>query len=213
MELSQNDIHDNIIHFITNEGNDDVAHDYNKEEDVWMVSVYKEDYGHYMFMGKISPEGIPLEGSISNDDDLITFHNNKKLFNNNFKDTIIYLWQDEKNKTAGKINNDNNNEYCQSYDDGYEYTFHKEVDEQQEKKNKVFKKYFKRSNHGYQPYWNSYRGRGRYYRGRGRGRGCGRGRGFGRGGHFRQQYQQPQNQSNLNLWNSQSQQFGRGWNK
>ena len=25
--------------------------------------------------------------------------------------------------------------------------------------------------------------------------------------------QQPQNQSNLNLWNSQSQQFGRGWNK
>ena len=213
MELSQNDIHDNIIHFITNEGNDDVAHDYNKEEDVWMVSVYKEDYGHYMFMGKISPEGIPLEGSISNDDDLITFHNNKKLFNNNFKDTIIYLWQDEINKTAGKINNDNNNEYCQSYDDGYEYTFHKEVDEQQEKKNKVFKKYFKRSNHGYQPYWNSYRGRGRYYRGRGRGRGCGRGRGFGRGGHFRQQYQQPQNQSNLNLWNSQSQQFGRGWNK
>ena len=209
MRLSQNDIHDNIIHFITNEGNDNVAHAYNKEEDVWMVSVYKEDYGHYMFMGKISPEGIPLEGSISHDDDLIMFHNNKKLFNNNFKDTIIYLWQDEINKTAGKINNDNNNEYFQIYDDGYEYTFHKEVDEQQEKKNKVFKKYFKRSNHGYQPYWNSYRGRGRYYRGRGRGRG----RGFGRGGHFRQQYQQPQNQSNLNLWNSQSQQFGRGWHK
>ena len=207
MELSQNDIHDNIIHFITNEGNDNVAHAYNKEEDVWMVSVYKEDYGHYMFMGKISPEGIPLEGSISHDDDLIMFHNNKKLFNNNFKDTIIYLWQDEKNKTAGKINNDNNNECYQTYDDGYEYTFHKEVDEQQEKKNKASKKYFKRSNYGHQPYWNSYRGRGRYYRGRGRGRG------FGRGGHFRQQYQQPQNQSNLNLQSGQSQQFGRGWHK
>ena len=96
---------------------------------------------------------------------------------------------------------------CSGINDGYEYTFHKEVDEQQEKKNKASKKYFKRSNHGHQPYWNSYRGRGRYYRGRGRGRG------FGRGGHFRQQYQQPQNQSNLNLWNSQSQQFGRGWNK
>ena len=209
MRLSQNDIHDNIIHFITNEGNDNVEHAYNKEEDVWMVSVYKEDYGRYMFMGKISPEGIPLEGSISHDDDLIMFHNDKKLFNNNFKDTIIYLWQDEINKTAGKINNDNNNEYCQTYDNGYECTFHEEVDEWQEKKNKASKKYFKRSNYGHQPYWNSYRGRGRYYRGRGRGRG----RGFGRGGHFRQQYQQPQNQSNLNLWNSQSQQFGRGWHK
>jgi len=207
MRLSQNDIHGNIIHFITNEGNDNVVHTYNKKEDVWMVSVYKEDYGHYMFMGKISPEGIPLEGSISHDDDLIMFHNDKKLFNNNFKDTIIYLWQDEINKTAGKINNDNNNEYRQTYDNGYKYTFHKEVDERQENKNKVFKKYFKRSNHGYQQYWNSYRGRGRYYRGRGRGRG------FGRGGHFRQQYQQPQNQSNLNLRNSQNQQFGRGWNK
>ncbi len=207
MELSQNDIQDNIIHFITNEGNDNVANaSYNKEEDVWMVGVYKEDYGHYMFMGKISPEGIPLEGSISHDGDLIMFHNNKKLFNNNFKDTIIYLWQDEKNKTAGKINNDNNNEYCQTYNDGYEYTFHKEVDERQEKKNKVFKKYFKRSNYGHQPHWNSYRGRGRYYRGRGRGRG----RGFGRGGHFRQQYQQPQNKSNLNLRNSQNRKFGLG---
>ena len=205
MELSQNDIHDNIIHFITNKGNDNVEHaSYNKEEDVWMVSV-KEDYGHYMFMGKISPEGIPLEGSIFHNNNLIMFHDNKELFNNNFKDTIIYLWRDERNRTAGQINNDNNNEYYQTYDDGYEYTFHKEVDEWQEKKNKVSKKYFKRSNHGYQPYWNSYRGRGRYYRGRGRGRG------FGRGGYFRQQYQQPQNQSNLNLRNSQSQQFGRGW--
>ena len=141
MELSQNDIHDNIIHFITNEGNDNVEHaSYNKEEDVWMVSV-KKDYERYMFMGKISPEGIPLEGSIFHNDVLIMFHNNKELFNNNFKDTIIYLWRDERNKTAGQINNDNNNEYYQTYDDGYEYTCHKEVDEWQEKKNKVFKKY------------------------------------------------------------------------
>ena len=75
------------------------------------------------------------------------------------------------------------------------------------KKNKVFKKYFKRSNYCHQPYWNSYRGRGRYYRGRGRGRG------FGRGGYFRQQYQQPQNQSNLNLQSGQSRKSGRSNSK
>ena len=70
----------------------------------WEVDI---DYGKYNFIGKISQEGIPIEGKISNDTITISFENNNKFLNNNFKDTIIGLYQDGINKMFQEEANNN----------------------------------------------------------------------------------------------------------
>ena len=61
----------------------------------WEVRI---DHGNYKFIGQISREGIPTYGSIIHKDQAVYFHNNKQLLNNNFKDTIIGLFQQKINE-------------------------------------------------------------------------------------------------------------------
>lgn len=77
---------------------------YNNQANIWDVEI---DYGNYNFIGKISQEGIPTEGAIIHNDISVYCQNNNELMNNNFKDTIISLYQDGINKMYQEKANNN----------------------------------------------------------------------------------------------------------
>ena len=159
----------------------------------WEVEI---DHGNYKFIGQISREGIPTYGSIIHKDQAVYFHNNKQLLNNNFKDTIIGLFQK-------KINENLQHAYEEEEED--------EVEDAPQNRFEANKK--TKRQRATEEYQNAF------------------------GGIQEQDHesdseeegnviykntineeptpptQQPQNQSTLNLWNSQSQQFGLRKNK
>ena len=77
---------------------------YNNQTNIWDVEI---DYGNYNFIGKISQEGIPTEGAIIHDDISVYCQNNNELIDNNFKDTIISLYQNGINKMYQEEANNN----------------------------------------------------------------------------------------------------------
>ena len=139
---------------------------YNNQANIWEVEI---DYGNYNFIGKISQEGIPTEGAIIHNDMSVYFQNNKTLTYENFKDTIIGLYQDGINKMYQEEGNNNTFLHYANTCEVIKEQEH-ESDSEEEEGNVIHE-------------------------------------------HPTPPTQQPQNQSNLNLWNSQSQQFGRGWHK
>lgn len=77
---------------------------YNKNDNTWDISIKN---GEYNFIGKVSNNGIPTSGSIEYNGEFVYFENNKQLLNNNFKDTIIGLYQDGINKMFQEEANNN----------------------------------------------------------------------------------------------------------
>ena len=77
---------------------------YDTKTKTWEVTI---DYGDYIFNGQVSPEGVPTEGAIIHDGVSVYFQNNKALTYENFKDTIIVLYQDGINKMFQEEANNN----------------------------------------------------------------------------------------------------------
>ena len=77
---------------------------YNENNDTWDISIHN---GEYNFIGKVSNNGIPTSGTIEHNGEFVYFENNKQLLNNNFKDTIIGLYQDGINKMFQEEANNN----------------------------------------------------------------------------------------------------------
>ena len=75
--------------------NSNIISSYYEDKNRWEVLI---DQGDYMFSGQISKEGIPTDGSIIHKDQAVYLQNNKQLLNNNFKDTIIGLFQQKINE-------------------------------------------------------------------------------------------------------------------
>jgi len=75
--------------------NSNIISSYYKDKNYWEVLI---DQGDYMFSGQISQKGIPTEGVIIHNNEAVHFLNNQQLLNNNFKDTIIGLFQKKINE-------------------------------------------------------------------------------------------------------------------
>ena len=76
-------------------GDSNIMSSYYEDKNYWEVFI---DQGRYMFSGQISQKGIPTEGAIIHDNEEVRFLNNQQLLNNNFKDTIIGLFQKKINE-------------------------------------------------------------------------------------------------------------------
>lgn len=81
---------------------------YEPKDNTWEVEI---NYGDCVFKGKISPEGVPTKGEITVGNFSFSFENNHNLINNNFRDTIVALYQDKINEMIqgenGKMNHNN----------------------------------------------------------------------------------------------------------
>ena len=85
---------ENELRHLIESDNSNIMSSYYKDKNYWEVLI---DQCDYMFRGQISPKGIPTEGIIIHNNEAVRFLNNQQLLNNNFKDTIIGLFQNLQN--------------------------------------------------------------------------------------------------------------------